>query len=133
MADRRSSEDAPSTDIDRVVHEPVRLRILSCLFVVESADFLFLMQRLRLTQGNLSSHMSKLELAGYVDVDKTFIDKRPRSLLRLTPKGRAAFEHYISGMKQFLAEVEPPPSRPDASKAKVRTVRASRSLKPRTT
>jgi DNA-binding MarR family transcriptional regulator len=117
--------------IDRVVHEPARLRILGYLYVVDSADFLFLMQQTGLTQGNLSSHMSRLERAGYIDVDKTFVDRRPRTLLRLTMRGRAAFETYTAGMKRLLDEIAPKAGLvvPTAGKRK-RGIRAA--LRPRT-
>jgi len=99
-------------DIDRVVHDPTRFRILSCLFVVDSADFLFLMRQLRLTQGNLSSHMARLEAAGYVEVEKGFENRRPKTLLRLTRKGRAAVEQYAVQMQQLLADLPLSPASP---------------------
>jgi DNA-binding MarR family transcriptional regulator len=95
----------PLTDLDRVVHEPARLLILAYLYVVESADFLFLMRQTGLTKGNLSSHMSKLETAGYVEVVKEFIDKIPRTMLRLTKQGRQAFKNYRQSMKQVLDDL----------------------------
>jgi len=64
------------------------------LFVIESADFLFLMRQTGLTFGNLSSHLSKLEPAGYIEVKKEFVGKKPHTMLRLTEKGRAAFRKY---------------------------------------
>lgn len=95
----------PLTDIDRIVHEPARLLILAYLYVVESADFLFLMRQTGLTKGNLSSHMSKLENAGYVEVVKEFINKIPRTMLRLTKQGRKAFNDYRQSMKQVLDDL----------------------------
>ncbi|MFC1634128.1 winged helix-turn-helix domain-containing protein [Planctomycetota bacterium] len=92
----------PLTEIDRVIHEPARLLILAYLSVVESADFLFLMNQTGLTRGNLSSHLSKLEAAGYVEIKKEFVDKIPRTLLRLTEDGRKAFQEYRHNMKQVL-------------------------------
>jgi DNA-binding MarR family transcriptional regulator len=92
----------PLSEIDRVIHEPARLLILAYLSVVESADFLFLMNQTKLTRGNLSSHLSKLEAAGYIEIKKEFVDKIPRTLLRLTGKGREAFQQYQSNMKQVL-------------------------------
>lgn len=92
----------PLADIDRVIHEPARLLILACLSVVDSADFLFLMNQTNLTRGNLSSHLSKLETAGYVEIKKEFVDKIPRTLLALTEKGRNAFHEYRRNMKQVL-------------------------------
>jgi len=67
---------------------------MSYLFVVESADFVFLKNQTNLTAGNISSHMTKLEDAGYVKVTKSFVQKRPQTMFRLTAKGRRAFEKY---------------------------------------
>ena len=92
----------PLSEIDRVIHEPARLLILAYLSVVESADFLFLMNQTSLTRGNLSSHLSKLEAAGYIEIKKEFVDKIPRTLLHITEKGREAFQQYQSNMKQVL-------------------------------
>ena len=92
--DAMNEDIQPLAGLDRVIHEPARLMILAVLFVVESADFLFLLRQTGLTKGNLSAHMSRLEAAGYVQITKEFVDKIPRTLLRLTPKGREAFEEY---------------------------------------
>ncbi len=91
--------------VDKVIHEPARLMIVIHLYVVESADFLFLMRETSLTRGNLSSHISKLEKAGYVEVDKQFVNKKPRTLLRLTKQGRKAFRNYKNCMKRVLDDV----------------------------
>jgi DNA-binding MarR family transcriptional regulator len=93
------------TDIDKVVHEPARLLILANLNVVESADFRFLMNRTGLTWGNLSSHLNKLEEAGYIAVEKTYLGKRPYTLLSMSEYGRQAFETYRSQMQTLLAAV----------------------------
>lgn len=116
------------TDIDRVVHEPARLKILGQLYVVESADFLFLMRQTGLTQGNLSSHMTKLEEAGYIAVRKEFAGKRPRTLLRMTPAGRKAFEGYVSRMREVLAEVAPARPKPRSRRLVLATVKACLAL-----
>jgi len=92
----------PLAEIDRVIHEPARLLILAYLSVVESADFLFLMNQTKLTRGNLSSHLSKLEAAGYVEIKKEFVEKIPRTLLSLTEQGRNAFLKYRRNMQQVL-------------------------------
>jgi len=75
-------------EVDRMVHEPARLMILMVLYTVERADFTFLMNVTELTDGNLSSHLSKLEAAGYVEVEKGYAGKKPRTRLRLTAVGR---------------------------------------------
>ena len=91
-------------DIDRIVHEPARFMILSLLLVVEKADFIFLMKQTGLTWGNLSSHLSKLEESGYIEVEKKFVGKKPRTMLRLTEQGRTAFRDYHRRMKEVLGE-----------------------------
>jgi DNA-binding MarR family transcriptional regulator len=100
-----SVELQPIADIDRLIHEPARLMILALLSVVESADFVYLMRQTGLTRGNLSSHMSKLEAAAYIEVKKEFADKIPRTLLRLTDRGRAAFQSYRQDMIQVLGDL----------------------------
>lgn len=92
-------------DIDRIVHEPARLLILSYLYVVESADFLFLLRQTELTKGNLSSHLMKLEKAGYVNIEKKFVGKIPRTLLSLTREGRKAFHEYSQKMKRIFRKL----------------------------
>jgi DNA-binding transcriptional ArsR family regulator len=74
----------PIAEIDRLIHEPARLMIMAVLYAVESADSVFLLRQTGLTRGNLSSHMSRPEAAGYVDIEREFVDKMPRTLLRLT-------------------------------------------------
>ena len=91
--------------LDRIIHEPGRLAVVSYLSVVDEADFLFLMDQTGLTRGNLSSHMTKLETAGYVEVDKTFVEKIPRTTYRLTPAGREAFLKYRRGLLGSLADL----------------------------
>jgi DNA-binding transcriptional ArsR family regulator len=95
----------PIAEIDRLIHEPARLMIMALLSVVESADFLFLMRQTGLTWGNLSSHLSKLEAAGYVAIEKEFVGKKPHTMLHLTDDGRAAFQGYRQSMKQVLDEL----------------------------
>jgi DNA-binding MarR family transcriptional regulator len=91
-------------DLDRIVHEPARLAVMALLYVVESADFTFLMNQTGLTWGNLSAHMSKLEEAGYLEVEKSFKGRRPNTCLRLTPRGREAFHTYAKKMKQVFKD-----------------------------
>jgi len=101
-------EELPSVrDIDKMIHEPARLLLMANLFVVESADFLFLMRQMGMTFGNLSSHMSRLEAAGYIDVEKEFVGKKPNTKLSLTRSGREAFEGYRQSMRQLFADGAP--------------------------
>ena len=94
-----NSEDR---EIDKVIHEPARLKIVAQLYVVESADMVFLMRQTELTWGNLSSHVKKLEEAGYIEVTKDFVEKKPRTTLALTKEGRQAFEQYRENIQRML-------------------------------
>ncbi len=104
MPDQKpSSDDLHSIiDVDRVIHEPARLSIMAYLFVLESADFLFLKQQTGLTWGNLSSHISKLEAAGYLKVEKKFIEKKPHTMVLLTKTGREAFQSYQRSIQHIF-------------------------------
>lgn len=82
------------TDLDRVIHEPARLRVATILAGVEWADFAFLLSVLKLTKGNLSSHMDRMEKAGYVEVRKAFNGKIPHTDYRLTEQGKNALDGY---------------------------------------
>ena len=106
MASDRRPDAHPLDRIDRLVHEPARLLILSQLYVVEACDFLFMQKRTGLTKGNLSSHLAKLENAGYVQIAKEFEGKRPRTLLKLTASGREAFARHVASLRQWIQGVE---------------------------
>jgi DNA-binding MarR family transcriptional regulator len=88
--------------VDRLIHEPARYNIMALLYVVEKAEFLFVQNQIGLTPGNLSAHVSKLETAGYVAVEKKFIGKMPRTFLGLTSAGREAFEDYRRKMRDLF-------------------------------
>ena len=92
-------------EIDRLIHEPARFQVMALLYVIESADFTFIMNQLGLTWGNLSAHITKLEEGGYVIVEKRFKGKRPQTMLSLTKEGRKAFQTYRQTMKQLLDEI----------------------------
>ena len=94
------------TDLDKLIHEPARMSIMAVLYVLESADFPFIMNQTGLTWGNLSAHLTKLEAAGYVVVEKSFKGKRPNTNLKLSKTGREAFQKYISQMKQVVRDLE---------------------------
>jgi DNA-binding MarR family transcriptional regulator len=104
MAEKQDNNLNVSIEINRIVHEPARLKILAYLSLVESADFTFLVSRIGLTMGNLSAHISKLDDAGYIEVDKEFKDNRPRTMISLTTEGRNAFTVYREEMLQLLGE-----------------------------
>jgi DNA-binding MarR family transcriptional regulator len=92
-------------DIDQVIHAPVRLMVMTYLYVVESADFVFLRNVTGLSWGNLSTHLSKLEEAGYVDIEKTYRGKKPHTVIRLTDQGRTAFSDYKAELKVVLDDL----------------------------
>ncbi len=98
--------------LDRMVHEPARLMILMVLDGAGEADFVYLQRECGMTQGNLSSHLARLEAAGYVEVKKTFKGKLPLTVCSLTAKGREAFAGYsrrIAAALQPQAEGGSPP------------------------
>ena len=90
------------TGVDRLIHEPSRTIILAILAAVESADFLYLQRETGLTKGNLSVHLSKLEEAGYISIEKTYRGKIPMTLCRMTEAGRKAFKNYREQLKTFV-------------------------------
>ncbi len=95
-----------AAEIDKTVHEPARLLILSMLYVIDSADFVFLHNQSGLTRGNFSTHISKLEDRGFIDVTKEFVDRKPTTFYAITESGREALETYRTQMKKILAELE---------------------------
>ena len=106
MTERQVQEGIRSlVDVDPVIHAPARLSVLIYLYVVASADFVFLKNMTGLSWGNLSTHLSKLEEAGYVEVEKEFIGKKPHTMLHLTGDGRLAFREYRQRMRQVLDDL----------------------------
>ena len=92
-------------ELDRLVHEPGRLLVMACLYVVEKADYLYVLKQTGLTQGNLSSHLTRLEGGGYIGVEKSFQGKTPRTQLSLTPSGREAFRKYRTQILKALSDL----------------------------
>ena len=95
-----------AAEIDKTVHEPARLLILSMLYVIDSADFVFLHNQSGLTRGNFSTHISKLEDRGLIDVNKEFVERKPVTFYAITASGREALETYRTQMSKILAELE---------------------------
>ena len=91
------------TGLDRVIHEPARLLIVALLAGVKEADFLWVQRESGLTKGNLSSHLARLEEAGYVAIQKTYRGRVPLTLLKLTAAGKSAFDRYRKEMNGLLA------------------------------
>ena len=82
------------SELDRTIHEPARLRILTLLSGIDAADFNFLLSTIGLTKGNLSSHMDKLEKAGYVEIIKSFNGRIPHTEFRVSKEGKEALNAY---------------------------------------
>lgn len=86
---------------DKIIHEPARIVLLAILNAADQVDFTFLLNETGLSQGNLSSHLSKLESSGYIEIEKTFHKKRPRTLISMNEKGKSAFMEYLKTMREF--------------------------------
>jgi DNA-binding MarR family transcriptional regulator len=92
-------------DLDRTIHAPARLMIMTYLYVVDSVDYVFLTNLTGMTWGNLASHLNTLEAAGYVETEKSFVGKKPHTLIKLTGAGRQAFRQYKGQMQSLLADL----------------------------
>jgi DNA-binding MarR family transcriptional regulator len=91
--------------LDNTIHQPVRLQIMSSLVSLdknEQVNFTYLRKLLKLTDGNLGAHLTKLEEAGYVKIEKTFIARKPCSFISATGKGRDAFEEHIRALREII-------------------------------
>jgi len=94
------------TDLDRIIHEPARLLLMTILSGVVSADFLFLQRQTGLTKGNLSAHLSRLEEAGYVKIEKTFKGKLPLTVCKLTSSRQKALAKYRQQVQSFIEKTK---------------------------
>ncbi len=88
--------------LDPVLHNQLRLAVISLLVAVEEGDFNFLLEKTGATRGNLSVQLTKLKEAGYIAVTKSFKDNYPNTLCRITPQGLSAFEQYVKAIKGYL-------------------------------
>ena len=95
--------------IDKLIHQPVRLQVMASLVSLDSddqVDFTYLRDLLNATDGNLGAHLVKLEEAGYIDVEKTFVGRKPRTFVSATPKGRSAFRDHVEALNAILHGVD---------------------------
>ena len=93
------------SQFDPIIHQPARLRIMAVLTFLdqsEQADFSYLRALLKLTDGNLGAHLAKLEQAEYIKIEKTFVNKKPKTYLQTTGKGRDAFSDHIDALKSII-------------------------------
>lgn len=107
MADQeeRKSVVDSLTEIDPLIHAPARLMVMTYLYVVDNLDFVYLKRVTDLSWGNLSTHLTKLEDAGYVRINKSFQGKKPKTMIQLTDQRRAAFRKYKDEMQQVLDDI----------------------------
>ena len=95
------------SELNPLIHQPTRLRIMAALASLEpdeKADFVFLRDLLELTDGNLSVHLQKLEQAGYVDIEKTFVDRRPKTWVSISPEGHDAFSEHVDALEEIVRQ-----------------------------
>ncbi len=95
--------------LDNIIHQPIRLRIMSALTALDAGgqmDFVYLRDLLKVTDGNLGTHLSKLEEAGYIKIEKTFESRKPRTYISATGKGRDAFAKHIAALKQIIKDTQ---------------------------
>jgi DNA-binding MarR family transcriptional regulator len=93
------------TEINQVIHQPMRLKIMAALFGIEAdaeVDFTFLRDHLSLTDGNLGAHLERLESAGYLSLRKAFVRRKPKTFIRLSRAGRRAFEDYVEALRAVI-------------------------------
>jgi len=93
------------TNLNETIHQPVRLRIMAALVTLEAGnevEFSYLRDLLEVTDGNLGAHLRKLEEAGYIAVNKTFVDRKPRTFVAATVAGRQVFQEHVAALKSIL-------------------------------
>ena len=89
-------------ELDPLLHSQLRLAVMSILLSAEEADFVYLKEKTQATAGNLSVQIDKLSEAGYIEVEKNFVGKKPRTTCRITPAGKQAFEDYVDALKGYI-------------------------------
>ncbi|MBE0695788.1 MAG: transcriptional regulator [Anaerolineaceae bacterium] len=92
-------------ELNEIIHQPVRLRIMAALVTLEAGnevDFTYLRKLLEVTDGNLGAHLRKLEEAGYIAINKTFVDRKPRTFIAVTAAGRKVFQEHVAALESIL-------------------------------
>ncbi len=92
-------------NLNETIHQPVRLRIMATLVTLEptvEVDFSYLRDLLEVTDGNLGAHLRKLEEAGYIAINKTFVERKPRTYVAATPEGRRVFQEHVAALEEIL-------------------------------
>jgi DNA-binding MarR family transcriptional regulator len=104
MPDEHDTSSKLYQEVDRLIHEPSRYNVMALLYVVNRAEYLFVLNQTEMTSGNLTAHLAKLEKAGYLSVQKKFVRRKPKTFLSLTSRGRRAFEVYRDEMRKLFTE-----------------------------
>ena len=89
-------------ELDPLLHSQLRLAVMSILLSVEEAEFVYIKEKTSATAGNLSVQLDKLNEAGYIEIEKGFAAKKPRTVCRITDKGRLAMEEYVNTLRQYI-------------------------------
>ncbi len=92
-------------ELNETIHQPVRLRIMASLVALEPSDevdFTYLRDLLEVTDGNLGAHLRKLEEAGYISINKVFVERKPRTYVSATPQGRRVFQEHVRALEMIL-------------------------------
>ena len=92
-------------ELNEIIHQPVRLRVMAALVALEAGnevDFAYLRDLLEVTDGNLGAHLRKLEEAGYIAVNKTFVERKPRTFIGITAGGRKVFQEHVAALEAIL-------------------------------
>ena len=92
-------------ELNEIIHQPVRLRIMATLVTLEQndeVDFIYLRDLLDVTDGNLGAHLRKLEEAGYITINKTFVERKPRTYVSATAEGRRIFREHVAALESIL-------------------------------
>jgi DNA-binding MarR family transcriptional regulator len=98
-------EEHLAVKLNKAIHQKARLGVMSILMASEEADFNYLKDKLKLTDGNLSSHLSLLEKEQYIKIKKKFVKKKPKTLCRMTEKGRLAFQEYLENLEKIIRQL----------------------------
>ncbi len=92
-------------ELNETIHQPVRLRIMAALVTLEpaaEADFTYLRDLLEVTDGNLGAHLRKLEEAGYISINKVFVERKPHTYVSVTAEGRRVFQEHVAALEAIL-------------------------------
>lgn len=97
--------DKPHERLDKLIHEPARLLIMTSLYIVKKADYTYLVRQVGMSMAGISMHLKKLEEAGWVEIEKTFKGKKPYTMVSLNETGRAAFREYRQALEQVFEDL----------------------------